>query len=127
MPARRQLTAADHVWNRACYREGENLREGDRALGALLVVNGYIMNGGVGHAFDLDPAELAEGIAGFKYFGLHDLVAIIKPHGGEDENDYNTRYYALEGRGGNRVREAFDLMFRLHPERFAPLSTPEAG
>lgn len=118
---RRQLTDADRVWNRACYREGANLREGDRALGALLLVNGYIMNGGVGHAFDLESAELAEGIAGYEYFGLHDLVAVIKPHSGEEEAEYDARYYALEGRGGHRIQDAFREMYSRHPERFAPV------
>jgi len=51
MPARRKLTDADRVWNRACYREGTDLREGDLALAALIRVDGYIQNGGVGHAF----------------------------------------------------------------------------
>lgn len=123
MPRRLQLTDADRVWNRACYREGTDLRDGDRALGALLLVNGYIQNGGVGHAFDLDPSELKEGIAGFGFFGLHDLAAIIKPHRGDDEHEYNSRYYALDGHGGNRIREAFDEMFSRHPERFAPIGS----
>jgi hypothetical protein len=124
MPARRILTAADRVWNRACYREGSGLRDGDRALGALLLVNGYIMNGGVTHAFDLEPDALAEGIAGYEFFGLHDLVDIIKSYRG-DEEECNARYYALEGRGGNRVVDAFKAMFEQHPEWFAPVGADD--
>lgn len=122
MAFKRQLTDAQRVWNRACFHDGHDLREGDRALEAVLLVNGYIFNGGVGHAFDLEPEQLARGIAGYEYFGLHDLVAIIKPHRGEDEHVYNTRYYELDGRRGKgRIMEAFEKMFQEHPERFAPL------
>src|SRR5258708_2276929 len=119
MPARRQLTDADRVWNRACYREGSDLREGDRALGALLLVDGYIQNGGVGHAFDLTPQELAEGIQGYKFFGLEELAAIIKPHRGEEEAEYNARYYQFTKRPC-RIWAKFEEFFREHPERFAP-------
>jgi hypothetical protein len=126
MTVRRLLTDADHVWNRACYREGSNFREGDRALGALLLVDGYIQNGGVGHAFDLTPEELNEGIEGYKFFGLNELAAIIKPHRGEEEADYNARYYAFTKRP-NQIRAKFDAMYREHPERFAPLGETAAG
>jgi hypothetical protein len=70
--------AESRVWNRAIDQEGPDLREGDRALGALLLVNGYIQNGGVGHAFDLTPDELAEGIKGYEYFGSHEMAEVIK-------------------------------------------------
>ncbi|HEY7116807.1 MAG TPA: hypothetical protein VH475_09485 [Tepidisphaeraceae bacterium] len=126
MPARRQLTDADRVWNRACYREGANLREGDLALGALLLVDGYIQNGGVGHAFDLPPHELAEGIKGYEYFGLHEMAAVIKPHRGEEEAQYDARYYAFTGRP-DQIRAKFEAMYSEHPERFAPIDESAAG
>ena len=85
--------AEQDVWNRACYREGKSLRKGDVALGALLLVYGYIMNGSVTHAFDLSPEELADGIAGYRFFDLDELAAVIKPHRGEEEAEYNKRYY----------------------------------
>src|SRR5438874_1312518 len=116
MPTRRELTDADRVWNRACDREGDDVREGDRALAALLLVDGYIKNGGVGHAFDLTPQELAEGIEGYKFFGLDELAAIIKPHGGEEEAEYNKRYYRFTSGRDNRIRANFEEMFREHPE-----------
>lgn len=102
---------------------GANLREGDRALGALLLVDGCIQNCGVCHAFDLTAEELAQGIAGYEFFGLHELVAIIKPHGGEAEGEYNRRYYRLTG-NDSRITTKFQEMFREHPERFAPLDDP---
>jgi hypothetical protein len=126
MTVRRQLTDADRVWNRACYREGTNLREGDRALGSLLLVHGYIQNGGVGHAFDLTPEELKEGIKGYKFFGLDELAAVIKRHSGEEEAVYNARYYAFTKRP-NEIRAKFEAMYREHPERFAPVGETAAG
>jgi len=123
---RRKLTDADRVWNRACYREGTELHEGDLALGALLLVDGYIQNGGVGHAFDLGPEELAAGLAGYKYFGLHELAALITPHPGEQEVEYNRRYYEFTNRD-NAINAKFEEMFREHPERFAPLGEAAGG
>ncbi len=126
MPARPQLTDADRVWNRACYREGTDLREGDLALGALILVDGYIQNGGVGHAFDLTPEELAEGIKGYEFFGLHEMTAVITPHREDEEADSNSRYYRFT-RGENVIIKKFQQMFREHPERFAPLGEEAAG
>jgi len=122
MPVRRQVTDADRVWNRACSGEEADWREGDQALRSVLLVNGYIQNGGVCHAFDLPADELTMGIAGYEFFGLHELAAIIQPHEGEDEEAYNKRYYQLEGIHGSIISEKFNEMFHRHPERFAPLS-----
>jgi hypothetical protein len=126
MPARRQLTDADRVWDRACYREESNLREGDFALAALILIDGYIQNGGVGHAFDLTPDELAEGIKGYECFGLREMAEIIKPRRGEQEAYYNSRYYRFT-RGEDMIIKKFQEMFREHPERFAPLGEEAAG
>jgi hypothetical protein len=120
MCARRKLTDADRVWNRACSYDAAGLREGDRALAALLLVDGYIQNGGVCHAFDLTPDKLSAGLAGYAFFGLDELAAIIKPHGGGEEAEYDRRYYAWT-QPVCRIRAKFDEMFRNHPERFAPL------
>jgi hypothetical protein len=127
MGANRRWTDAERrVWNRAIYQEGPGLCEGDRALGALLHVDGYIQNGGVGHAFDLQEDELAEGIKGYEYFGLHEMAEVIKPHRGEEEADYNSRYYRFT-RGENVIVKAFQKMFGEQPERFAPLGDAAAG
>jgi len=122
MSARRMLSDAERVWNRACPgEETPGLRDGDLALAAMLLVDGYIQNGGVTHAFDLPPNELAAGIRGYEYFGLHELVAVIKPHRGEEEADYNRRYYRPVNEG-NVIFAKFEAMYRDHPERFAPLT-----
>lgn len=92
----------------------------------MIRVDGWIQNGGVGHAFDLAPDQLAEGLAGYRYFGLDELASIIKPHSGEEEADYNRRYYQFTGRD-NLIIAKFQEMFSKHPERFAPVGNPEAG
>ena len=121
MPANRPFTDSERrVWNRAIRQDGPDLREGDRALGALLHVDGYIQNGGVGHAFDLPPAELAEGIKGYEYFGLHEMAEVIKPHRGEEEREVDRSYYRFT-RGECQIIKKFQQMLQEHPERFAPL------
>jgi hypothetical protein len=119
------MTDANHVWNRACYREGANLREGDLALGALLLVDGYIQNGGVAHAFDLTPEELAQGIRGYEFFGLYEMADVIKSYRGNEEES-NDRYYRFT-RDACMITKKFEEMFRAHPERFAPLGNETSG
>jgi hypothetical protein len=126
MSASRQLTDADRVWNRACFREGTNFREGDLALGALLLVHGYVQNGGVGHAFELTPEEVASGIKGFEFFGFKGIADVIKPHSGEEEAEYDQRCEELTG-GGGLIMERFQKMFQASPERFAPFDEAAAG
>ena len=49
-----QLSLADQIWNRAALESGgPAAREGDRALAALLLAHGMVMNGGVGHALEV--------------------------------------------------------------------------
>jgi hypothetical protein len=69
---------------------------------------------------------LKEGIDGYKFFGLDELAAIIKRHRGEEEADYNARYYAFT-KCPNQIRAKFDAMYSEHPERFAPLGETAAG
>ena len=63
------MNDADRVWNRAAMEEGcVSPRAGDRALSALLLVHGMVMNGGVHHALEsVDPAELAAGADGYAF------------------------------------------------------------
>jgi hypothetical protein len=70
------------VWNRAldAYRGCENLGRGDRALAALLLAHGQVMNGGVFHTIETmqrdDLADffrkdaLDKAVAGYEFFGL---------------------------------------------------------
>ncbi|MBG0562267.1 hypothetical protein [Actinoplanes aureus] len=74
------MTASDvlrDVWNRACVGAGTGV--GDRHLGALLLVDGMVQNGGPNHAADsCAPAELAAAAAGARYFELDALASLIE-------------------------------------------------
>jgi hypothetical protein len=119
MPARRVLTEADHVWNRACHRTGDNLHEGDRALGASLIVHGYLVNGGVAHAaLDISAGELAAGIAGYIFFGLDELASIIQRFvaaADDARGDGDARYFRV---AGPAIREHFNAIFASRPYEF---------
>lgn len=85
------LSKAARVWNRACSTgDDSSLHAGDRALRNLLLVHGYVMNGGVFHALDcLSREELAAGVAGYRFFGFDELAALIQssPSAGDEELD----------------------------------------
>ena len=70
---------ADQVWNRAALESGgASPQAGDRALAALLLVHGLVMNGGVHHALEcVQPSELNAAVEGFSFFGLDDVAAFF--------------------------------------------------
>jgi hypothetical protein len=71
-----ELSTADRVWNRAALDAGGSPpREGDRALAALLLAHGMIMNGGVDHAVEALSAEELAAFDSVPYaFALIELV-----------------------------------------------------
>jgi hypothetical protein len=72
-----KLSRADAIWNRACDLDATASSPGDRALAALLILHGLVMNGGVLHAVEcLGTQELADAMAGYRFFGF-DGVAIV--------------------------------------------------
>lgn len=94
-----ELNDRDKVWNRAALEAGgANPLEGDEALAALLTVHGLVMNGGVDHAIEvLAPSEVASGIAGFRYFGLVEVAAVLEIASASNLGweRFNSRYAAL--------------------------------
>jgi hypothetical protein len=94
------MTEANRVWNRAALEEGGRApREGDRALAALLLAHGMVMNGGVQHATEaLSADEMAAAAAGFRYFS-----------------------------SDSRLVSRFEVVFADRPSAFAPLSNARAG
>lgn len=66
------------IYNRACTENGgpEPL-EGDRALANMLLGHGYIMNGGLEHFEDLSEEEQRESVAGYRFFGFHEVADIL--------------------------------------------------
>jgi len=77
---RMELSKADLVWNRAATDHGGSKpREGDRALSALLLAHGLVMNGGVEHAIEcLSEAELEAACEGFVFFGFGTVAALLR-------------------------------------------------
>lgn len=74
--ARRREFAVRHA---AMESGGVSPGAGDRALAALLVVHGLVMNGGVHHALEwVQPTELSAAIEDYAYFGFDDVAAFLR-------------------------------------------------
>jgi len=124
-----ELNERDKVWNRAALEAGgANPLEGDKALAALLSVHGMVMNGGVDHALDvLPPSEVAAGIAGFRYFGLAEVAAVLEAASASnlDREFFDLKYAALIP-ADDIVVDAFHRKYRASPDAFAPLGSANA-
>ena len=142
-----QLSDADHVWNRATRWDGPApTAPGDRALAALLRVDGQIMNGGLESALEyIEPEDVAAAADGFAFFGRNDLADLLRgalstfPKG-EPPGDQDARgdaLMALDEVAGERLEQLddeytntatgellthiFETHYHAHPEDFAPL------
>lgn len=124
-----ELAETYKVWNRAALEAGgANPLEGDKALTALLAVHGMIMNGGVDHALEVLPAlEFAAGIAGFRYFGLAEVAAVLEAASAADLGweRFNLRYAALIP-ADDTIVDAFRQKYHASPEVFAPPGSANA-
>ena len=136
------------IWNRALtWPPPEFERPGDRALQAILIVDGQIMNGGLESAVEYrSPEEVRRAADGFAYFGqaevaalLREALAIAFPDGGEPYPDDRERILGELPEPGHERLEALGdeyhervdhvklldrvLRERLasHPEDFAPI------
>ncbi|WP_353066945.1 hypothetical protein [Arcanobacterium hippocoleae] len=71
------MSSADDIWNRAVDGEGDGV--GDKMLGAVLLLDGMIQNGGMANALDdlLEEGEILAGVAGFRYFGLNVVADLV--------------------------------------------------
>lgn len=125
------MTTADRVWNRAAMEQGAaSPRAGDRALAALLIVHGLVMNGGVHHAIEtLEPVELRAGVDGYSFFGLHEVAAFF---GGasddpvllswtEDSEAAANGRYAEMIPDDSYLNARFQQAFRERAEEFGPV------
>lgn len=131
------LSLADRVWNRAALDNGgPHPREGDVALADLLLLHGEAMNNGLLHAVTdaLTEDELDRALAGYRYFGLDDLAALVASvrtdalHAGEDDpglgdrlEEEADRRYAAVVPDDETLARAFEAHFERSPESFAPL------
>jgi hypothetical protein len=120
------LSDADLVWNRAALDGGGSApRTGDRALAALLLAHGLIMNGGVEHALDLlSPVETMAAIEAFKFFDMADVGDLLEQaatgrfHHEAEEGD--ERYAALVS-DDEILAARFRHRYVSTPGAFAPL------
>ena len=117
------LSIEARVWNRAALESGgANPREGDRALAALLLAHGLVMNGGVHHALEvLSEEEIREAISGFGFFSLAPIGQLLKEAPTLDEEVANQRYWSFIP-GDEAINRRFRVIFQSSPDAFAPLT-----
>lgn len=109
------------VWNRAALESGgAEPREGDRALAALLLAHGLVMNGGVHHAVEvLSEDEIRAAISGFGFFSLAAVGRLFEEAKTLDEEAANQRYWALIP-DDEAIDRRFRVVFLSSPDAFAP-------
>jgi hypothetical protein len=91
---------ADLIWNRACDPTATLEGPGDRALQAVLLVHGQVMNSGLCSAMYANTfSELASAADGFQYFGRPDVSRVLRdalqdvcPDGPVDDADRRERH-----------------------------------
>lgn len=114
----------DAIWNRACLDfGGPSPAEGDRALAALLLAHGRVMNGGVIHALEsLSAEELSEAVAGFRYFGLQQAAEVLAQPWDDSEEceDRLERMYEAAIPNDAIIELVFRAKLTDWPSAFAP-------
>lgn len=121
-----ELSAADRIWNRAALESGgRDAREGDRALSALLLFHGLVMNGGLGHGCTaVDDDDFIAAIAGYRYFGFDKLadflesIANLPEEQIEEINDEYCKFVPDD----SALAETFEAYYHSNPSAFAPLN-----
>ena len=126
------MSPADRIWNRAALeRGGPSPRAGDRALAALLLVHGLVMNGGVLHAIEhLSSREVNEALDGFRFFDLHGPAEVLAQAlatdvaACSDETELALdAVYGSQVPNDDTIVKCFEAHFRVHPESYAPAPT----
>ena len=126
------LSDADLVWNRACLGKlDDRALRGDRALTALLLFHGLVMNGGLLHAVQcLQPGELASAKSGYRFFGFQDVAELISDIGSvqtstgmldSQEASFGLRY-SRSVPDDAMLSHRFEDYFETRKSDFAPLS-----
>ncbi len=117
------LSVEARVWNRAALEAGgAQPHNGDRALAAVLLAHGLVMNGGVHHALEmLSPDEVQAAAAGFRMFSLGAVAELLETAMGLDEKTADRRYWDVVPDDGV-INERFSAIFRSSPDAFAPLA-----
>lgn len=131
----------ERIWNRACEASETDaeLRAGDRALAAVLLAHGMVMNGGVLHALQgMSPSERREAAAGYRFLALPTLAELFEMQVPEDDLDededhdgaeseldrletmLNQKYWATAA-DDRALWSAFEKKLAHEPGLFAPL------
>jgi hypothetical protein len=114
----------DAIWNRACDPFSHLAGTGDRALQALLLVHGQVMNGGLASSLEYQSADqIQAAISGFEYFGRSDIGAVLRagmetafPAGVvEDPEAREDHMLALDDETSNRLERLDDAYNALVP------------
>jgi hypothetical protein len=118
-----EQSLADRIWNRAALEGGgASPRAGDRALAAILLAHGFIMNGGVHHGLEcLSPEELTAAKDGYMFLGFESVVRVLENAPGLDEDVADAEYAKVIPEDSTIDRRFVELCARS-PELFAPLS-----
>ena len=120
-----KLSKQDQIWNRAALEAGgSSPAVGDIALANLLMAHGLIMNGGVEHAIEcLSRDELADSIAGFKYFGFLAAANVLSqpPSNMEDSEELLNSAYWQAVPDDSALAHAFHLKLLATPDAFSAI------
>lgn len=130
-------SVADLIWNRAALADhrthGMALQIGDRALRALLVAHGLIMNGGVFHCVHeaLPASELEAAMTGYAYFGFDDVVTILREATAIEspwEESHDAAFLDFDARYATAIptdaviANRFEIRLTTYPQDFAPVN-----
>lgn len=126
------LTASNRVWNRATEGGGPEPSDGDRALAAMLLAHGYVMNGGVLHAVEcLAADELDAACRGYDRYGFEAIAKLLRdaarivhddPLAETEEARLDASYAAVIPSDRTLVK-AFEADFETRPDTYAPLAS----
>lgn len=126
----REVDRAARIWNRAALGEAEEPLAGDRALAAMLMAHGLVMNGGALHAAEcLADGELEAALAGYELYGQHEAVSVLREAAAclerGDEGELDRREAELEAAYAGAINDdavldaAFKAHLLAHPELYA--------
>jgi hypothetical protein len=122
---------SDKIWNRALDPAGASLREGDKALGAMLRFHNEAMSAGVLHAIGyFSPEERAAAQHGYRLYGFDAVAELIStpidddadPDDLEDLDDELDDAYAAAIPLDDTIVQAFEAHLASHPQMYEKLT-----
>lgn len=122
------------IWNRAAIeRGGQTPGNGDKALAALLLAHGLVMNGGVLDAVEALGDELAAACNGYRFYGFENAASLLegaRVFSDEDqeerEENLNLTYSKAIPDDGV-ILNRFRAHFATHPELYSSIGSYARG